>query len=209
MARFFCGLGSKICVGRSSVADPDPKDLHHFAGSSSIIFLHGSGSGSRLNLAPSTNPPLLPRCTVPQYLPHHTSLTPPPTYLNSSPSHLFRLPSSLNTAPFPLLPHHSLFLPHPLPLLLHTSTLLPHISSVFPHPSTLLPFLSFHITHLSSLIPHPSRLSLPRTPHISSLLIHPSPLLPNLSSFLPNPLFPCREFRPIRLAGCAPFVLSI
>ena len=156
VARFFCGLGSKICVGRSSVADPDPKDLHHFAGSSSIIFLHGSGSGSgfRLNLAPSTNPPLLPRCTVPQYLPHHTSLTPPPTYLNSSPSHLFRLPSSLNTAPFPLLPHHSPFLPHPSHLLPHLS-LAHHITP----PSSLTRTPSPHLHHPSSLISPPSSLN--------------------------------------------------
>ena len=140
---------SEVCS--SSVADPDPKDPHHFA-----------GSGSRPE--PSSLPPPLPSTFTfnlsplfhhPNSFIHHPSpltpfsFTPPPSPLllqplNSSPSYLIRLPSSLNTASSPLLPHHSPFLPH-------SSLLLSHLS-----PAHNISPPSF----LTSLNPHPSSLSL-------------------------------------------------
>ena len=92
-----------------SVGDPDPTDLHDFAGSESLIFSMDPDPHPDLNLMLLTSPtPLLLPHTL---LPQPTFLTPPPSYLSSLITH----PSS------------------------HTSTLLPHLSFLITYPSSLIP----------------------------------------------------------------------
>ena len=140
---------------KTSIADPDPQDSHHFAGSRSIIFSMDPDPDPDLNQAHFTLPPLLPSSftlNLSPLLPHPTSFTPPPSYL-------IRIPSSLNTAPFPILPHHSPFLPHPSPLLAYLSPahhISPPSSLTRPRsPQFSHPGPSSLIHHLSSLTPSP------------------------------------------------------
>ena len=98
------------CV-KTSVADPDPKDPHHFAGSGSIKF----SMDPDVPHPTSITPPLLPHPSPPSPSPH---LPHPSAFIPQLPDS-----SSLNTAPFP----PSSLTPSPSSLICT-----PHLSSLVP-----------------------------------------------------------------------------
>ena len=136
-----------------SVADPDPKNRHHFAGS--IIF--------------SMEPELDPNPDSDQNLAHFHHLSPPPSHFIFHPC---PHPNSFTLPPSPLnfLTNNSSVFSHPSILLTHFSFLIthlfsltshPHTTSLLPHPSPLLRNLT-SLTSLTSLTPpHLSLISTP------------------------------------------------